>query len=147
MRKSTNNYLTPYQKVEQDIREAGQDEHPIGLPKRASDVPKQARDVSKRTSEVVEQRLERSNRPQKAVADLDSGATYDDLAPETLIREDGARSPSEAGDEIPADRTYRVVSREEAGGTYGPDEAELARIDPLDGEPWSPEDERPNHQR
>ena len=70
----------------------------------------------------------------------DTGATDDDLAPEILIHEDGARSPFEPGDDIPADRTYRVVRRDEAGGTFGLDEAELARIDPLDGKPWTPED-------
>lgn len=125
MRKSAKHHLTPYQQVEHNIRETSHDEPSDNPPKRVGD--------------LAGQKLERayardSSRP-------NNGPTNDDLAPEILIREDGARSPNEPGDDIPADRAYRVVRRDEAGGTYGLDEAELARIDPLDGEPWDAEDD------
>ncbi len=57
----------------------------------------------------------------------------DDLAPETLIDESGARSPAERGGESPADKRLRVVHGNEIGAGHGLDEAELARRDPLDG--------------
>lgn len=119
-------YLTPYQQVEHEIREASNDDR-TGASRRAGD----------RSSRS----FEANARAQRDSARPDAGPTDDDLAPETLIHEDGARSPYEEGDDIPADRVYRVVRRDEAGGTYGLDEAELARVDPLDGEPWDAEDE------
>lgn len=57
----------------------------------------------------------------------------DDLEPETLIPEDGARSPNEAGADHPADWDLSVVDEDDIGGGNGLDEAELARRDPLDG--------------
>ena len=57
----------------------------------------------------------------------------DDLEPQTLIPEDGARSPSEAGGNHPADWDLSVVDEDDIGGGNGLDEAELARRDPLDG--------------
>lgn len=66
----------------------------------------------------------------------DHQPTDDDLSPETLIDEDGARSPREAGDDGgPLDRRVRLVGAAEAGAGRGLDEAELARIDPLNGKP------------
>lgn len=65
------------------------------------------------------------------------GATDDDMTPETLIPEDGSRSPSETGDRFPADSTLRRVDEDEIGGGEGLDEAELGRAKPLDGKPWS----------
>lgn len=66
----------------------------------------------------------------------DHQPTDDDLSPETLIDEDGARSPRETGDDGgPLDRRVRPVGAAEAGAGRGLDEAELARIDPLDGKP------------
>lgn len=68
----------------------------------------------------------------------DHQPTDDDLSPETLIDEDGARSPREAGDEGgPLDRRVRLVGAAEAGTGRGLDEAELGRVDPLDGKPWA----------
>jgi hypothetical protein len=58
--------------------------------------------------------------------------TMDDLAPETLIEEDGARSPNEPGANTPLDKDLRIVNKDEIGAGYGLDEAELARKDPLD---------------
>lgn len=62
--------------------------------------------------------------------------TNDDLAPEVLIPDDGARSSSERGAGTPADRTLRKVGSGEIGAGEGLDEAELGRADPLDGKPW-----------
>lgn len=66
----------------------------------------------------------------------EDGVSLDDLSPETLIDETGARSPEERGDDEPADRDLTIVGEEEIGGGSGLDEAELARKRPLDGEPW-----------
>lgn len=67
-------------------------------------------------------------------------ATLDDLTPETLLPEDGARSPSESGDSVPADSTLTKAKKDEIGGGQGLDEAELGRVDPLDGKPWTESD-------
>lgn len=68
----------------------------------------------------------------------DHQPTDDDLSPETLIDEDGARSPNEPGDDGgPLDRRVRLVGAAEAGAGRGLDEAELGRVDPLDGKPWA----------
>lgn len=60
--------------------------------------------------------------------------TDDDLSPEILIREDGARSPEEAGEDGPADVDLTEVDEAEIGAGYGLDEEELSVVDPLDGE-------------
>jgi hypothetical protein len=60
--------------------------------------------------------------------------TDDDLSPEILIREDGARSPEEAGEDGPADFDLTEVDETEIGAGYGLDEEELSVVDPLDGE-------------
>lgn len=75
-------------------------------------------------------------------AEPGQGPTDDDLAPQTLIREDGARHPFEPGADAPADSDLESVSAEEIGAGEGLDEAEQARVDPLDGKPWdgNPED-------
>jgi hypothetical protein len=67
---------------------------------------------------------------------LDSDATMDDLAPETLIQEDGARSPREQGHGGPADQDLTNVSEHDIGADVDLDEAEQGRYDPLDGKPW-----------
>lgn len=61
------------------------------------------------------------------------GPTNDDLSPETLILEDGARSPEEydAGNAISTDKTLSIVNDTEIGAGYGLDEAELAELDPV----------------
>ena len=63
----------------------------------------------------------------------DHEPTDDDLSPETLIREDGARDAREAGDDEQADWDLSVVDENDIGGGDGLDEAEMADIDPLDG--------------
>lgn len=65
-----------------------------------------------------------------------AGPTDDDLSPETLIAEDGANSPLEAGEGALADKTFTLVDADNIGGGSGLDEAELARVDPLDGKKW-----------
>ncbi|NCE84221.1 serine kinase/phosphatase [Pseudomonas sp. Q1] len=60
-------------------------------------------------------------------------STDDDMSPETLIREDGARDAREAGDGDAADYDLSIVDEDEIGGGNGLDEAELADIDPVDG--------------
>ncbi|WP_313049701.1 phosphotransferase system, HPr-related protein [Pseudomonas soli] len=77
----------------------------------------------------------------------EDNVTLDDLSPDTLLDETGARDPDEPGMAGgPADQTLRHVEAHEIGGGIGLDEAELARSAPLDGEPWTdevtPEDER-----
>lgn len=62
--------------------------------------------------------------------------TDDDMSPETLIREDGARSPQEPGGNTPADKQLSNVGENEIGGGGGLDEAELARARPLDRKKW-----------
>jgi hypothetical protein len=62
--------------------------------------------------------------------------TDDELTPETLIHEDGARSPNEPGGNVPADQILSTRHEDEIGEGYGLDEAELARVKPLDGKPW-----------
>lgn len=70
------------------------------------------------------------------------GPTMDDAAPETLMPDDGARSPQEAGgSDLPADQDYSVVDEDEIGAGGGLDEAELGRVKPLDGKPWDGEAE------
>jgi hypothetical protein len=68
-------------------------------------------------------------------ATVDNSSTDDDLTPENLIPDDGSRSPRESGGSVPADEILSIVSEDEIGEGYGLDEAELARVDPLDGKP------------
>ncbi|MDU9394085.1 phosphotransferase system, HPr-related protein [Pseudomonas sp. zfem002] len=67
----------------------------------------------------------------------EDNVTYDDLSPDTLFDQSGARDPSERGGDGPADRQLRRVDADEIGAGSGPDEAELARSAPLDGKPWN----------
>ncbi|WP_434571821.1 serine kinase/phosphatase [Pseudomonas sp. Z3-8] len=63
----------------------------------------------------------------------DRQPTEDDLSPETLIRDDGARDALEAGEGEQADWDLSVVDENDIGGGDGLDEAEMADIDPLNG--------------
>ena len=65
----------------------------------------------------------------------EDGITQDDLSPETLFDESGARSPRERGQGPPADQDLSIVDEADIGEGGGLDEAELARIMPLDGKP------------
>lgn len=90
--------------------------------------------------EVPENELAQEQPPRRAreagmtgASTADHHPTDDDLSPETLIHEDGARSPHEAGRGRPADQILSEVDEEDIGGGNGLDEAELADLDPLDG--------------
>ncbi|MFL1525125.1 serine kinase/phosphatase [Pseudomonas sp. O230] len=63
----------------------------------------------------------------------DHESTDDDMSPETLIHEDGARDAHEAGEGNQADWDLSVVDADDIGGGNGLDEEELARRDPMDG--------------
>jgi hypothetical protein len=63
----------------------------------------------------------------------DHEPTDDDMSPETLIREDGARDAHEAGEGGQADWDLSIVDEDDIGGGNGLDEEELARRDPMDG--------------
>lgn len=63
----------------------------------------------------------------------DHESTDDDMSPENLIREDGARDAHEAGDGGQADWDLSIVDEDDIGGGNGLDEEELAKRDPIDG--------------
>ncbi|MET1080737.1 MAG: serine kinase/phosphatase [Pseudomonas sp.] len=63
-----------------------------------------------------------------AASVADHQPTADDLAPETLIRDDGARSPDEPGQGRPADQDLNIVGLDEIGAGDGLDEAEEAEL-------------------
>jgi hypothetical protein len=65
----------------------------------------------------------------------DHNPTDDDMSPENLIPEDGARSAREAGEGGPADFDLSIVDEDDIGGGDGLDEEEMAILDPLDGKP------------
>lgn len=71
--------------------------------------------------------------------EYEDGVSMDDLSPETLIDESGARSEREPGERGPLDQDLSIVNADEIGAGSGLDEAELARRDPLDGKPWGRE--------
>ncbi|AZC20763.1 MULTISPECIES: hypothetical protein [Pseudomonas] len=62
----------------------------------------------------------------------EDGSTANDLSPEILTPEDGARSVREKGASRPADWDLSIVDDSQIGGGSGLDEAELARRKPLD---------------
>ena len=63
----------------------------------------------------------------------DHESTDDDMSPETLIHEDGARDAHEAGEGGQADWDLSIVDEDDIGGGNGLDEEEMARRDPMDG--------------
>ena len=65
----------------------------------------------------------------------EDGVSQDDLSPENLIDESGARSPNERGGKTAADWDLSIVDEDEIGEGYGLDEEELAHVQPLDGKP------------
>jgi hypothetical protein len=69
----------------------------------------------------------------------EDNVSLDDLSPDTLIDDSGARSPLERGGDGANDEELSVVDETQVGGGAGLDEAELARSAPLDGKPWSDE--------
>ncbi|AIR91098.1 hypothetical protein [Pseudomonas cremoricolorata] len=75
----------------------------------------------------------------------EDGVTDDDLSPGTLFDETGARDPYEPGNGGPADQDLREVPADEIGAGTGLDEAELAHRHPLDGKPWSEQEDTPDN--
>lgn len=69
----------------------------------------------------------------------EDNVSLDDLSPDTLIDDSGARSPLERGGDGANDEELSVVDETQVGGGFGLDEAELARSAPLDGKPWTDE--------
>ncbi|MBD9485244.1 phosphotransferase system, HPr-related protein [Pseudomonas sp. PDM14] len=74
----------------------------------------------------------------------EDGVSMDDLSPETLLDESGARSPREPGERGALDQDLSIVDGDQIGAGGGLDEAELARRDPLDGKPWGREPQGPD---
>ncbi|MGY2339081.1 serine kinase/phosphatase [Pseudomonas sp. SDO5532_S415] len=81
--------------------------------------------------ELTDREREQQMRRRRVRVD-DHEPTDDDMSPETLIREDGARDAHEPGSDNQADWDLSIVDEEDIGGGKGLDEAELARRDPLD---------------
>ena len=86
---------------------------------------------SERKQLMPEERVREAGMTGASTADHEP--TDDDMSPETLIREDGARDAREAGEGEAADWDLSIVDEDEIGGGNGLDEEELARRDPLDG--------------
>ncbi|WP_065261175.1 MULTISPECIES: serine kinase/phosphatase [Pseudomonas] len=84
-----------------------------------------------RERRIPRERVREAGMTGASVADHEP--TDDDLSPETLIREDGARDADEPGAGNQADWDLSIVDEENIGGADGLDEAELARRDPIDG--------------
>ena len=74
----------------------------------------------------------------------EDGISEDDLSPETLYDESGARDPDEYPEDTqggPLDTELTTVNAAQIGGGSGLDEAELGRLQPLDGKPWDGEED------
>ncbi|WP_221455037.1 phosphotransferase system, HPr-related protein [Pseudomonas nitroreducens] len=71
---------------------------------------------------------------------VEDGVSMDDLAPETLIDEEGTESPLDPSDGSAADQQLHIVRGSEIGAGTGLDEAEEGRVHPLDGRPWDDSD-------
>ncbi|MBV4451380.1 MULTISPECIES: serine kinase/phosphatase [Pseudomonas] len=80
---------------------------------------------------MPDERVREAGMTGASVADHES--TDDDMSPETLIHDDGARDAREEGEDGPADYDLSVVDEDDIGGGNGLDEAELADLDPLNG--------------
>lgn len=70
-------------------------------------------------------------------------AMEDSRTPERLIDEDEEQTPDELYGASPADEDLTVVDKGEIGGGRGADEAELGRVNPLDGKPWDGDPNEP----
>ncbi|MCP1510400.1 hypothetical protein J2Y83_000527 [Pseudomonas marginalis] len=91
-------------------------------------------DEEEPTAEIGDEmpRGERKHRmPDKRVGEAET--TDDEMSPENLIREDGARDAREEGEGEQADWDLSIVDEDEIGGGNGLDEAELAEREPVDG--------------
>ncbi|MHC8288759.1 serine kinase/phosphatase [Pseudomonas sp. XS1P51] len=83
-------------------------------------------------SQTERERLMPQHRVREASTD-DNESTDDDMSPENLIHEDGARDAHEAGEGEQADWELSIVDEDDIGGGNGLDEAEMAQRDPIDG--------------
>ena len=116
--------------VEQDNRESAADDSPMGP---IGEVPSR-HEAGDRSAEAG---LTEAAIPGQ-------GPTADDATPETLMPDDGARSPQERGPVEPAaDTELEEVPANRIGAGKGLDEAELARRKPLDGKPWDGNPDEP----
>lgn len=91
-------------------------------------------DEEEPTAEIGDEmpRGERKHRmPDERVREAET--TDDEMSPENLIREDGARDAREEGEGKQADWDLSIVDEDEIGGGNGLDEAELAEREPVDG--------------
>lgn len=91
-------------------------------------------DEEEPTAEIGDEmpRGERKHRmPDERVGEAET--TDDEMSPENLIREDGARDAREEGEGEQADWDLSIVDEDEIGGGNGLDEAELAEREPVDG--------------
>ena len=87
--------------------------------------------LAEREQLMPDERVREAGMTGASTADHES--TDDDMSPEMLIQEDGARDALEEGEDEPADWDLSIVDEDEIGGGNGLDEAELADIDPVDG--------------
>lgn len=79
------------------------------------------------------------------------GPTADDQAPDTITDENAVNpsvnsrvSPAADRDGITGpEEDLSIVGEADIGGGEGADEAELGRIDPLDGKPWDGDESEP----
>lgn len=71
---------------------------------------------------------------------VEDGVSMDDLAPETLIDEEGTESPLDPAGSTPVDKELHIRRESEIGAGIGLDEAEVGRAHPLDGKPWDDTD-------
>lgn len=90
------------------------------------------KDLTPETEEDLVENAASTTSHSRAARLLGSEVSEDDMAPEILIKEDGALSPQETGSDTPADQTLRVVDADKIGAGTGRDETELAESDPLD---------------
>lgn len=152
--------------MKQNMRQDGMSQEQGNQRQTQSPIQTQSLDDNNRPAEIDELDFEEEERPSKAgdtpdPADVQhyraaerareaglSGAavpdddyTNDDLTPENLIAEDGARSSKEPGGEEPAE--WDLTEKYDVGGGHGFDEAELARRDPLDKKPWDGDADEP----
>lgn len=152
--------------MKQSMHQSGMKQEQGNQRQTQSPIQTQSLDDNNRPAEIDELDFEKEERPSRAgdtpepadvqhyraaerareaglsgAAAPDDDSTNDDLTPENLIAEDGARSPREPGGEEPAE--WDLTEKYDVGGGHGFDEAELARRDPLDKKPWDGDADEP----
>ncbi|QTN45687.1 hypothetical protein H7683_22400 [Ectopseudomonas mendocina] len=94
---------------------------------------------SARPSSSAEDEIDLTGAATLGESEHEDNVSLDDLSPDTLIDDSGARSPLERGGDGANDEELSVVDESQVGGGFGLDEAELARSAPIDGKPWTDE--------